>query len=68
MVNNRVMYCTYCKRATLFILESDLLWYCDECGNLAENQPYDEEEEDFDSKEDEEEEVMEYSLEGEIWD
>lgn len=59
MVNNQEMYCAHCKRTTLFFLESDLLWYCDECGNVAESQPYDEnEEEDFDSREEDEEEEM----------
>lgn len=59
MVNNREMYCEHCKRTTLFFLESDLLWYCDECGNVAESHPYDEsEEEEFESREEEEEEMI----------
>lgn len=34
MVNNQEMYCKHCGRNTTFYLESDLLWYCDECENV----------------------------------
>lgn len=41
MVNNQEMYCEHCKRHTLFMLESDLLWHCDECGNVYGSIPSD---------------------------
>lgn len=33
MVNNQEFFCSYCKKKTLFFLESDFVWYCDECDN-----------------------------------
>lgn len=50
MSNNMEAYCRYCKENTLFILESDLLWHCDECGNILDSVPEEEFEEfdDFD--------------------
>lgn len=33
MANNQEMYCKHCKKYTVFLLESDWRWYCDECGN-----------------------------------
>ncbi len=48
MANNREMYCRHCGKNTLFILESDRLWYCDECENVYGSIPDDEiEDEDF---------------------
>lgn len=51
MVSIREMYCAHCKRIMLFFLESDGLWYCDECGNVADSE---ENEEEIDLEEDEE--------------
>lgn len=34
MTNNEERYCKVCGRETLFFLDSDLLWYCDECGSV----------------------------------
>lgn len=34
MVNNEERFCKVCGRITLFFLQSDLLWYCDECDNV----------------------------------
>lgn len=45
MANNQEMYCRHCKEMTLFFLESDLLWHCDECGNVYDSIPDDEIEE-----------------------
>lgn len=45
MTNNMEAYCKYCKENTLFLLESDLLWHCDECGNILDSVPEDEFEE-----------------------
>ena len=33
MVNNQEFFCSYCKKKTLFYMESDFIWYCDECDN-----------------------------------
>lgn len=50
MANNQEMYCRYCREVTLFFLESDLLWHCDECGHVYDSVPPDEiEDEDFES-------------------
>lgn len=46
MVNNQVFYCNHCKRNTTFYLESDLLWYCDDCGNVLDSIPDEIDEED----------------------
>lgn len=52
MANNEERYCKVCGRTTLFFLESDLLWYCDECDNVfGTNDTV--EESDFDEFEDE---------------
>lgn len=52
MANNQEMYCRHCRRYTLFFLESDLLWYCDECGNVYDSIPDDEiDDEDLDDYE-----------------
>lgn len=37
MTNNDERYCEHCNRETTFYQESDLLWYCDECGNVYES-------------------------------
>lgn len=42
MVNNQEMYCRHCKKNTLFYLDSDMLWYCDECENVYDSIPDDE--------------------------
>lgn len=42
MTNNQEFFCNHCKRETLFFLESDLLWYCDECGNVLDSIPKEE--------------------------
>lgn len=34
MANNEERFCEVCGRTTLFCLQSDLLWYCDECDNV----------------------------------
>lgn len=34
MTNNEERFCNICNKYTLFILESDLLWYCDECDSV----------------------------------
>lgn len=49
MANYQEMYCNHCKRNTTFYLESDLLWYCDECGNVYDSIPIEdiEDEEDW---------------------
>lgn len=39
MANNEERYCEHCKRNTLFFWESDLIWYCDECGNPFGSHP-----------------------------
>lgn len=39
MTNNQEMFCRHCRRITMFTLESDLLWYCDECGNVFDSIP-----------------------------
>lgn len=39
MANNQEFFCNHCKKATLFFLESDLLWYCDECGHVLYSKP-----------------------------
>ena len=31
MTNNKASYCKVCGKETTFCLESDMLWYCDEC-------------------------------------
>lgn len=41
MANNQEMFCEHCKRHTLFMLESDLLWHCDECGHVHGSIPSD---------------------------
>ena len=32
MANNEERFCEHCNKNTTFFLESDLIWYCDECG------------------------------------
>jgi hypothetical protein len=39
MDNNKILYCEYCRCNTNFCLESDLLWHCDECGNVYGSTP-----------------------------
>lgn len=34
MANNKEAYCTVCNSYETFFLESDMLWYCDECGRV----------------------------------
>lgn len=46
MVNNQEFFCNHCRRNTTFYLESDLLWYCDECGNVLHSIPDEIEEDD----------------------
>lgn len=36
MTDNQEMYCSYCGR------DSDLLWSCEECGNIYDSIPSDE--------------------------
>lgn len=45
MPNNEERFCEHCKRETTFFLESDLIWYCDDCGKPFGSFPllYDEE-------------------------
>ena len=42
MANNQEFFCNHCKRETTFYQESDLLWYCDECGNVLGSFPAEE--------------------------
>lgn len=56
MANNQEMFCNHCRRNTTFFLESDLLWYCDECGNVQDSIPL----------EDIDEEYEEYDITGEV--
>lgn len=42
MADYRGLYCRHCRKHTLFFMESDLLWYCDECGNVYDSIPADE--------------------------
>lgn len=42
MANCKYLFCGHCKCETLFILQSDLLWYCDECDNVSGSYPKDE--------------------------
>lgn len=44
MADNQEMYCRHCGKNTLFTLESDRLWYCDECENIYESISDDDEE------------------------
>lgn len=37
MANNREFFCNHCGTHTLFFLDSDLNWYCDECGRRLDN-------------------------------
>ena len=37
MPNNQELFCNYCKKKTLFFQEPNLLWYCDECGNVLDS-------------------------------
>ena len=71
MANNQEMYCVHCRENTLFFLESDLLWHCDECGNVYGSIPADEDFEDEESWdedfEDEESEDEDYADE-DFWD
>lgn len=54
MANCEDFFCNHCKRETMFFLQSDLLWYCDECGNVLGSWPDDEVEDTFwESDEDE---------------
>ena len=39
MANNEERFCNHCGSETLFFLESDLIWYCDECGNPFDSEP-----------------------------
>lgn len=39
MANNEERYCEHCGRNTIFFLESDLIWYCDDCGNPYGSHP-----------------------------
>lgn len=49
MANSEEMFCNHCRRNTTFFLESDLLWYCDECGNVHGSIPLEDiEDEEFD--------------------
>ena len=34
MANCKEYFCNHCKCETMFFLQSDLLWYCDECENV----------------------------------
>lgn len=52
MANNQEFYCNHCKKETLFFLESDLLWYCDECGNVLNSTVDDDMELEFEEYED----------------
>lgn len=62
MVNNREEYCNICKKNTMFFLESDLLWYCDECGNVEGAIPFsDEEDENYSMTDSDEEDFYEIS-------
>lgn len=39
MPNNQEFYCKHCGKETLFFLESDMLWYCNECDNVLDSVP-----------------------------
>lgn len=64
MANNREMYCEHCRRHTLFFLESDMLWYCDECDHVYGSIPDDEDFWDEDFADDEDDEAFE---EEDLW-
>ena len=50
MANCEDYFCNHCKCETMFFLQSDLLWHCDECGNVLGSWP-DDDIEDFDLEE-----------------
>lgn len=52
MANCEEFFCNHCKRETMFFLQSDLLWYCDECENVLGSWPIEEEFEEVDIEED----------------
>lgn len=39
MANNKECFCNHCNKETTFYLESDLIWYCDECDNPLDSFP-----------------------------
>ena len=39
MANNEELYCNHCRKVTTFFLESDLIWYCDECDKPLHSYP-----------------------------
>ena len=50
MANYEDYFCNHCKCTTTFSLQSDLLWYCDECDNVLGSCP-DDDTDDFDFEE-----------------
>lgn len=49
MANTQEMFCNYCKRETTFFLDSDMLWYCDECGNVHGSIPLEDIDDEYDN-------------------
>lgn len=49
MSNNQEFFCNHCNRNTIFFLESDMLWYCDDCGNVLDSLPMESELEEDDT-------------------
>ncbi|MBR3771847.1 MAG: hypothetical protein IKL07_06225 [Clostridium sp.] len=45
MPNNEERFCEHCNKKTTFFWESDLIWYCDECGKPFGSYPLIREEE-----------------------
>ena len=52
MANCEEFYCNHCKCETVFYLQSDLLWYCDQCGNVLDSKPIENEEDELEFYED----------------
>lgn len=50
MANNQEFFCNHCKKTTLFFLESDLLWYCDECDNVLDSIPAEDIEDEYEEE------------------
>ena len=39
MANNEEKFCKHCGKNFLFFLQSDFIWYCDECDNPFDSNP-----------------------------
>ena len=47
MANCEEYFCNHCKCETMFFLQSDVCWSCDECGNVLGSWPEDDNIEDL---------------------